>query len=78
MRATTGAIEEVWINSETFEPTYRVIGGGKPKGICGSGLISLLSEAFITGIIDKAGNTIGEFGNGPPTILLRTYGHGSR
>ncbi|MBM3181152.1 MAG: DUF4445 domain-containing protein [Chloroflexi bacterium] len=56
MRATTGAIEEVWINSETFEPTYRVIGGGKPKGICGSGLISLLSEAFITGIIDKAGN----------------------
>ena len=56
MRATTGAIEEVWINSETYEPTYRVIGGGKPKGICGSGLISLLSEAFITGIIDKAGN----------------------
>jgi uncharacterized 2Fe-2S/4Fe-4S cluster protein (DUF4445 family) len=56
MRATTGAIEEVWINSTTLEPTYRVIGGGKPKGICGSGLISLLSEAFLTGIIDKAGN----------------------
>ena len=56
MRATQGAIEEVWINSETLEPTYRVIGGGKPKGICGSGLISLLSEAFITGVLDKAGN----------------------
>ncbi|MBI3152211.1 MAG: DUF4445 domain-containing protein [Chloroflexi bacterium] len=56
MRATQGAIEEVWINSDTFEPTYRVIGGGKPKGICGSGLIALLSEAFITGILDKAGN----------------------
>lgn len=56
MRATTGAIEEVWINSETFEPTYRVIGGGRPKGICGSGLIALLSEAFLTGILDKAGN----------------------
>lgn len=56
MRATRGAIEEVWINSETFEPTYRVIGGVKPSGICGSGLISLLSEAFITGVIDKAGN----------------------
>ncbi|MGZ9163661.1 MAG: ASKHA domain-containing protein [Anaerolineales bacterium] len=56
MRATQGAIEEVWINSDTYEPTYRVIGGGKPKGICGSGLISLLSEAFITGILDKAGN----------------------
>ena len=56
MRATTGAIEEVWINTHTFEPTYRVIGGGKPKGICGSGLISLLSEMFLTGLIDKAGN----------------------
>jgi uncharacterized 2Fe-2S/4Fe-4S cluster protein (DUF4445 family) len=56
MRATRGAIEEVWINSETFEPTYRVIGGGKPSGICGSGLISLLAEMFMTGVIDKAGN----------------------
>jgi uncharacterized 2Fe-2S/4Fe-4S cluster protein (DUF4445 family) len=56
MRATTGAIEEVWINTETLEPTFRVIGGGKPKGICGSGLISLLAEAFITGVIDKGGN----------------------
>ncbi|WKZ35217.1 MAG: ASKHA domain-containing protein [Anaerolineales bacterium] len=56
MRATQGAIEEVWINSETLEPTYRVIGAGRPKGICGSGLISLLSEAFLTGILDKAGN----------------------
>lgn len=56
MRATQGAIEEVWINNETLEPTYRVIGRGKPKGICGSGLISLLSEAFITGVLDKAGN----------------------
>jgi uncharacterized 2Fe-2S/4Fe-4S cluster protein (DUF4445 family) len=56
MRATQGAIEEVWINGDSYEPTYRVIGGGKPKGICGSGLISLLSEAFLTGILDKAGN----------------------
>jgi uncharacterized 2Fe-2S/4Fe-4S cluster protein (DUF4445 family) len=56
MRATTGAIEEVWLNTESLEPTYRVIGGGRPKGICGSGLISLLSEAFITGVLDKGGN----------------------
>jgi uncharacterized 2Fe-2S/4Fe-4S cluster protein (DUF4445 family) len=56
MRATKGAIEEVWVNSDTLEPTYRVIGSVKPKGICGSGLISLLSEAFITGLLDKAGN----------------------
>lgn len=56
MRATSGAIEEVWIDGEAYEPTYRVIGNANPKGICGSGLISLLSEAFLTGILDKAGN----------------------
>jgi len=65
MRATIGAIEEVWISSETHEPTYRVIPNPKleaqgqptpPRGICGSGLISLLAEMFITGVIDKRGN----------------------
>ena len=56
MRATRGAIEEVWINSDTHEPTYRVIGNTKPRGICGSGLISLLSEMFITGVLDRGGN----------------------
>jgi uncharacterized 2Fe-2S/4Fe-4S cluster protein (DUF4445 family) len=55
MRATRGAIEEVWINGQTFEPTYRVIGDTKPKGICGSGLISLVAELFITGVVDKGG-----------------------
>jgi uncharacterized 2Fe-2S/4Fe-4S cluster protein (DUF4445 family) len=56
MRATEGAIEEVWVHSETYEPTYRVIGGGKPRGICGSGLISLLAELFVTGVIDRSGS----------------------
>lgn len=58
MRATVGAIEEVWISSDTLEPTYRVIGkeGEKPKGICGSGLLGLLAEMFVTGVLDKAAN----------------------
>jgi uncharacterized 2Fe-2S/4Fe-4S cluster protein (DUF4445 family) len=56
MRATGGAIEEIWINSQTYQPTYRVIGGQKPRGICGSGLIALLAELFITGVLDKSGN----------------------
>ena len=56
MRATKGAIEEVWINGNTFQPSYRVIGGDKPIGICGSGLISLLAEMFMTGVVDKGGN----------------------
>jgi len=60
MRATKGAIEEVWISGpeapNPYEPTYRVIGGVKPRGICGSGLISLLAEMFLTGVVDKSGN----------------------
>jgi uncharacterized 2Fe-2S/4Fe-4S cluster protein (DUF4445 family) len=56
MRATEGAIEEVWVNTGTFEPTWRVIGGGAPRGICGSGLISLLAELFVTGVVDRGGN----------------------
>ncbi len=56
MRATRGAIEEVWVDGRTYEPTARVIGGVKPRGLCGSGLISLLAEMFLTGVIDKSGH----------------------
>jgi uncharacterized 2Fe-2S/4Fe-4S cluster protein (DUF4445 family) len=55
MRATKGAIEEVWVNSQDYEPTYRVIGNVKPRGLCGSALISLLAELFVTGVIDRSG-----------------------
>lgn len=72
MRATAGAIEEVWINSHTYEPTYRVIGGGRPRGLCGSGLISLLSEMFLTGVLDKAGN----INLSLPTRRVRAGEHG--
>ncbi len=58
MRATAGAIEEVWINAQTHEPTYRTIGNLPPKGICGSGLISLLAEMFVAGVVDKSGNLV--------------------
>ncbi|RME73763.1 MAG: DUF4445 domain-containing protein [Chloroflexi bacterium] len=81
MRATTGAIEEVWVNGDTFEPTYRVIPNPRleaqgqptpPRGLCGSGLISLLAELFITGALDKAGN----FNLDLPTPRLRRGDHG--
>jgi uncharacterized 2Fe-2S/4Fe-4S cluster protein (DUF4445 family) len=59
MRATRGAIEEIWIAgpdaAHPYEPSYRVIGNVKPRGICGSGLISLLAELFLIGVIDKGG-----------------------
>ncbi|OIO88438.1 MAG: hypothetical protein AUK03_16210 [Anaerolineae bacterium CG2_30_64_16] len=67
MRATVGAIEEVWINSATYEPAYRVIGreGERPRGICGSGLLSLLAEMFISGVVDKRGNLNQTLSPGP-------------
>jgi uncharacterized 2Fe-2S/4Fe-4S cluster protein (DUF4445 family) len=56
MRADTGAIEEVWIDDRTYEPSCRVIGNAAPRGICGSGLISLVAEMFLTGLLDKGGH----------------------
>jgi uncharacterized 2Fe-2S/4Fe-4S cluster protein (DUF4445 family) len=54
MRATAGAIEHVEIAPEGAL-RYRVVGGGKPAGICGSGLICLLGEMLKHGIVDRAG-----------------------
>jgi len=58
MRATQGAIEEVWIDPHTYEPTIKVIGpeGEKARGLCGSGLIGIMAELLTTGIVDKSGN----------------------
>ncbi|MCW4012335.1 MAG: ASKHA domain-containing protein [Candidatus Bathyarchaeota archaeon] len=55
MRAATGAIEGVWINPETLEPSIRTIDNGTPIGLCGSGLIDLLAEMLKTGIMDSTG-----------------------
>jgi uncharacterized 2Fe-2S/4Fe-4S cluster protein (DUF4445 family) len=72
MRATKGAIEDIWINDGNLEPTFRVIGNVKPHGICGSGLIALLAEMFLTGVIDKAGN----FTDSSKTSRIREGKHG--
>lgn len=55
MRATSGAIEEVSINPDTFEPMIITIGMVKPKGICGSGLINLLAALMEAGLIAPNG-----------------------
>ncbi|MCC6025799.1 MAG: ASKHA domain-containing protein [Caldimicrobium sp.] len=55
MRATSGAIERVHIDPETFEPMILTIGKQRPKGICGSGIISLLAQLFKVGLIDQSG-----------------------
>ncbi len=56
MRATTGAIEYIEISDDSYYVTYDVIGGGKPKGICGSGLICALGEMLQQGIVDQSGH----------------------
>jgi uncharacterized 2Fe-2S/4Fe-4S cluster protein (DUF4445 family) len=55
MRATQGAIEYLEISGEGRSVHYDVIGGGPPAGICGSGLICLLGELFLRGVVDRAG-----------------------
>jgi len=55
MRAALGAIEKVDINSETGESYYQTVGNVLPKGICGSGMISLVANLFKTGWLDASG-----------------------
>jgi uncharacterized 2Fe-2S/4Fe-4S cluster protein (DUF4445 family) len=58
MRAAPGAIERIAIDPRTLLPVFAVIGGGAPRGICGSGLIDLMAELFTTGIVDGRGKFV--------------------
>ncbi|MEM2111013.1 MAG: ASKHA domain-containing protein [Candidatus Bathyarchaeia archaeon] len=55
MRATTGAIEHVWIDPETLDVFYKTIGDDKPRGLCGSAIIDITAEMLKTGLIDQSG-----------------------
>lgn len=70
MRATTGAVEDVVINKETLDPVLTVIGGGKPLGLCGSGLIAIISELFRCGVISAKGKFQAE----NPRVVYDDYG----
>jgi len=74
-RAAPGAIERLRIDSETLEPTYKVIGcdlwsdeeGFEAEidatgvtGICGSGIIEVLGEMYLAGILTSDGVIDGE------------------
>ncbi len=69
-RAAPGAIERVRIDPETLEPRFRVIGceawSDDPEfaqksarvgvsGICGSGIIEVVAEMYLSGVIDQDG-----------------------
>ena len=77
MRATTGAIEDVRIDSQTLEPTVTVIDDVTPLGICGSGMIAALAEMLVTGIVDRSGRINLSHPLCPPGICrLREGEHG--
>ena len=53
MRAKTGAVSKVTM--EDGKLRLHVIGDTKPEGLCGSGIVDLLSVLFLGGILDRMG-----------------------
>jgi uncharacterized 2Fe-2S/4Fe-4S cluster protein (DUF4445 family) len=59
MPALEGAVERVHIRDDGAVE-MRVIGGGEPEGLCGSGLVDLLSELRRTGGMNEQGRLADE------------------
>lgn len=91
-RAAPGAIERVRIDPETLEPRFSVIGSDTwsddpdfagviasvgVTGICGSGIIEVVAEMFLAGIIDSDGVIDGEMAHRNPRIQAseRTFSY---
>ena len=91
-RAAPGAMERIRIDPETLEPRFRVIGceiwsdeddfAEKSarvgvSGICGSGIIEVVAEMFLAGIIDQDGVIGPVEGKHSDRIVLdgRTYSY---
>ncbi|MEW5725459.1 MAG: ASKHA domain-containing protein [Thermodesulfobacteriota bacterium] len=53
--AGPGAVDWVRIDRRTGQVRWRTIDGGRPRGLCGSGLIDLFAELFLSGLIDFRG-----------------------
>jgi uncharacterized 2Fe-2S/4Fe-4S cluster protein (DUF4445 family) len=91
-RAAPGAIERVRINHETLEPRYKVIGSDlwsdEPgfdaavektgvTGICGSGIIEVIAELYLAGIINQDGVVDGALVARSPRVVAngRTFAY---
>lgn len=91
-RAAPGAIERVRIDRETLAPRYRVIGcdlwSDEPgfadalgetgaTGICGSGIIEVIAEMYLSGIISEDGVVNGALAVTNPRIVAegRTFSY---
>ncbi len=55
MRASTGAIERVWIDPATGDVRLRTVEDARPRGVCGSGIVDAVAEMFRCGMLDPSG-----------------------
>ena len=55
MRAAPGAIEGILIDPETYEPMIKTIDAKPALGICGSGIINIISQMLRLGILNQNG-----------------------
>jgi uncharacterized 2Fe-2S/4Fe-4S cluster protein (DUF4445 family) len=88
-RAAPGAIERVRIDPDTLEPRFRVIGseawsdepgftdGPAISGVCGSGIIEVIAEMFLGGIITTDGVIDGALAARTPRVIAseRTFSY---
>ena len=58
MTAAEGAIDRVWVEDGRLR--CHAIGGGEPRGICGSGLIDAVAACLSLGLLDKRGRILNE------------------
>ncbi len=72
MRATDGAIEAFSLEATGCAPLLTVIGGGKPVGLCGSGMIDAIAALFSAGVLDARG----AFVAGDPRVRFDDTGFG--
>jgi uncharacterized 2Fe-2S/4Fe-4S cluster protein (DUF4445 family) len=67
MRAGPGAIEHVEADRENEKLIYQTIGGEKPRGICGSGIIDLVAALYLSRMVDIRGKF--RFGHKPEAFV---------
>ncbi|MCD6287944.1 MAG: DUF4445 domain-containing protein [Candidatus Hydrogenedentes bacterium] len=72
MRATTGAIQKLWIDDDRGIPRVETVDGVPARGICGSGLIDTIAELFKAAMIDRSG----KFTERVPANLIRETDEG--
>jgi uncharacterized 2Fe-2S/4Fe-4S cluster protein (DUF4445 family) len=58
MTAGPGVIDRIAIDPDSAEFDIHTIDGLKPRGICGSGVIDLAAQLFITGMVDIRGKLV--------------------